>query len=124
MELISRDLNLADVDLQLIHIQEQIEAKRNMLFNKQSKLKQILKENIFLEEVKNDYDNYYRYFIDQKNKQIQALELLNNYIDDLTLSGKLTQHNIQDAKKEQKKIIKEMKSIKLNLDKLTKFIES
>ena len=93
-----------------------IEAKRKMLLEKQKKLRFISKQNLFLEEVKNDYKKYNSYIIDQKQQQIKALDLLNNYINDLTVSGNLTKHNIEDAKEEQKKIIHEMKIIKGNLD--------
>jgi hypothetical protein len=48
--------------------------------------------------------------------QIRALEILDEYIKDLTLSGKLTKHNIEDAKEEQVKILTEVKSIKNSLD--------
>jgi hypothetical protein len=48
--------------------------------------------------------------------QIRALEILDEYIKDLTLSGKLTKHNIEDAKEEQAKILTEVKSIKNSLD--------
>jgi hypothetical protein len=52
----------------------------------------------------------------QKQEQIQALEILHNYVKDLTISGNLSKQNIKDAKYEQKKIIKELKYIKHNLD--------
>jgi hypothetical protein len=47
---------------------------------------------------------------------MKALDLLNNYIHDLTRSGNLTKHNIQDAKHEQRKIMREINSIKKGLD--------
>ena len=118
MELVIRDNKpyLVQKDEQYLHIQEMIEAKRKMLLEKQKKLRFISKQNLFLEEVKNDYKKYNSYIIDQKQQQIKALDLLNNYINDLTVSGNLTKHNIEDAKEEQKKIIHEMKIIKGNLD--------
>jgi type I site-specific restriction-modification system R (restriction) subunit len=53
---------------------------------------------------------------EQKNNQIQALMMLQNYISDLTKSEKLTKNNIKDAKEEQKKIYKEINSIKHGLN--------
>lgn len=103
-------------DDRFIQIQELIDAKRDMLINKQKKLRFILKQNRFLDAVKNDYGNYYRYLAQQKRDQITALEILDEYIKDLTLSGNLTKHNIEDAKEEQNKILKEVNSIKASLD--------
>ena len=99
-----------------MHIQELIDAKKKFLINKQKKLKFITKQNKFLDAVKSDYQKYYGYIIQQKREQITALEVLDQYINDLTLSGKLTKHNIEDAKEEQSKILSELNSIKGSLD--------
>ena len=103
-------------DDKFLHIQKVIEAKRNLLHQKQKKLKFITKQNHFLADVHNDYSKYYNYIVKQKNEQIQALGLLDNYIRDLTKSGQLTRHNIEDSKEEQRKILKEIKLIKNGLD--------
>jgi hypothetical protein len=103
-------------DDRLIHIQELIDSKRNFLINKQKKLRFITKQNKFLEAVKDDYEKYYGYISQQKKDQINALQVLDEYIKDLTVSGKLTKHNIEDAKEEQYKILKEVHSIKEGLD--------
>lgn len=124
MELINLNGNLVNADLRFISIQEQLDAKRNLLLNKQNKLKRIVKQNSFLNNIKDDYSKYYKYIINQKKQQIDALEMLNKYIDDLTQSGNLTEHNIDDARVEQKNILKEIKSIKTNLDELINFTES
>ena len=109
-------IDLASKDQQFIQLQQLIELKRKMLLDKQIKYKKISKQNHFLEEIKNDYSNYSNYIMKQKQQQIQALEILHNYVNDLTISGNLSKQNVKDAKYEQKKIIKELKSIKHNLD--------
>ena len=109
-------MDLASKDQQFIQLQQLIDLKRKMLLDKQIKYKKIAKQNHFLEEIKNDYSNYSNYIMKQKQEQIQALEILQNYVRDLSVSGKLSKQNVKDAKYEQKKIIKELKSIKYNLD--------
>ena len=103
-------------DEQFIQIQDLIDAKRKMLIDKQKKLRFISKQNRFLEAVKNDYEKYYDYIAQQKRDQIRALQALDEYIKDLTISGKLTKRNIEDAKEEQLKILNQVKSIKKSLD--------
>lgn len=90
-----------DNDERFIRIQEIIEAKQKMLFEKQKKLRFISRQNQFLEVVKDDYANIYGYVIQQKRDQIKALEVLDEYMKQLTIYGKLTKHNIEDAKQEQ-----------------------
>ena len=108
--------HLVKSDERLLQIEELINAKRKMLLDKQKKMRFISKQNLFLDAVKNDYAKYYSYIAQQKREQIEALDLLNNYIHDLTVSGKLSKHNIEDAKYEQTKILNELKSIKKGLD--------
>lgn len=116
MEIVAVNMPLEKRDEQLLQIEELINAKRKMLIDKQKKLRLISKQNKFLETVKNDYSKYYGYIMKQKREQIEALDLLNNYIHDLTISGKLSKHNIEDAKHEQFKILKELKNIQKGLD--------
>jgi hypothetical protein len=97
-------------------IQQLIESKEKFLFEKQKQFKKISKHNCFFENIKDDYLIYHNYIIDQKKKQTQALELLNEYIRNLTISGALSKQNIEDAKEEQKKILHEINSIKENLN--------
>lgn len=118
---------LRERDNQFIQLQDLIDAKKKLLLDKQKKLRFISKQNRFLEAVKNDYTKYHSYISQQKRDQIKALQLLDEYIKDLTLSGKLTKHNIEDAKEEQSKILREVKSIKESLDSLideTQYIEN
>jgi len=127
MALIKIPINMMQRDEQFMQIQELIESKRQMLLDKQKKLQVITKQNHFLDVIKNDYAQYYNYISQQKNDQIKALQLLNGYINDLTVSGKLSKHNIDDAKYEQGKILHEVKSIKKGLDSImnnTKYVNS
>ena len=109
-------IQLEERDKQFMNIQALIEAKRNMLINIQQKLAKISKQNQFLDTIKSDYLKYYNYITQQKSEQIQAMELLNTYIKDLSETGQLTKQNIEDAKAEQEKIMNEVNSIKGNLD--------
>ena len=103
-------------DNQFMQLQDLIDAKKKLLLDKQKKLRFISKQNRFLESVKQDYSKYHAYISQQKSDQIKALQVLDEYIKDLTLSGKLTKHNIEDAKEEQFRILNEVKSIKKSLD--------
>jgi hypothetical protein len=111
-------MDLASKDQRFIQIQQLIDFKRKMLLEKQKKYKKISKQNHFLEEIKNDYSNYSNYIMKQKQEQIQALEILQNYVQDLSVSGNLSKQNVKDAKYEQKKILNEINLIKTNLSQI------
>ena len=114
------NMTLKQKDERLLHIEEIVEAKKRMLLEKQKKFRFITKQNHFLSEVKNDYVTYYNYIVQQKQEQIMALEILNNYINEIKNQGYLSKHNIEDAKFEQEKILKEVDSIKKGLESIIK----
>jgi hypothetical protein len=109
-------LPIAEKDNKLVQIEKLIEAKKNMLLKKQKTLTQISRQNSFLSDVKNDYVKYNNYIVKQKEHQIISFKIINDYINNLIVSGKLSKYDIEDAKEEQKKILTEIKSIRRNLD--------
>ena len=111
---------LLEIDERFMHINDVIDAKRQMLMDKQHKLKKIVKKNVFLEEIKGDYLEYYNYIMKQKQEQMDALNLLNNYINELNDQNKLSKYNIEDAKMEQDKIMKEINEIQSGLNGIMK----
>ena len=115
-KLVPVNMPLVKKDEHFLHLQDLIDGKRRMLLEKQKKLRFITKQNHFLDAVKSDYAKYYSYISQQKKDQIDALNLLNSYIRDLTVSGQLSKHNIDDAKFEQERIMKEVNQIKRGLD--------
>lgn len=108
--------NMKEKDDQFLHLEQLIEAKKNFLLKNQHKLKKISKQNDFLDGIKSDYFNYNNYIVKQKKDQMRALDLLNEYIKELSDSGELSKQNIKDSKHEQKKILREIKAIKHSLD--------
>lgn len=103
-------------DEKLLKIDELIEAKRQMLQDKQKTIGKFAKQNKFLDDVKNDYSNYNNIIMKQKNEQIQALELIHKYINDLKSTEQISTQNIEDSKNDQLKIMNEIQSIKQNLE--------
>jgi hypothetical protein len=118
------NMNIANRDIYLIHIEKEIEIRRKRLLEKQHKIQQFARQNQFLEKIKQDYANYHQIILQQKQEQLRALELLNLYINDLNKSGKLSTHNIKDSVYEQKKILAEIKKIKKSVDELIQFNDS
>ena len=107
-------------DDKLLKIDELIEAKRQMIQNKQKNIGKIAKQNKFLEGVKNDYSNYNNIIMKQKQDQIQALELINKYVTDLKSTEQISTQSIEEAKNDQIKIMNEIKSIRQNLEGIVK----
>ena len=111
-------LTLAERDLYLVHIDTLMDEKRKMLLEKQKTLQQTAKENEYLEMVRNDYRKYYNHIVKQKEDQINAMNYLKQYIDEIIVDGKLTDVDLENAKMEQDELIQEMDNIKGKLDEI------
>ena len=96
--IIDEDYDLGQRDNYLSQIEQQIKNKRTFLLNKRDKLKHLSKENEFLVNVRNDYQNYHNIILKQKQDQVASMELLNQYISDIMASGKMTEQDIKNQK--------------------------
>jgi hypothetical protein len=110
------ELTLPEQDVYLVEIEKQIAKKRNFLLQRRQQLEVSAKENIFLNKVKEDYQKYHQFILKQKQDQIQAMQLLDQYLNDLMVSGKMTQHDILQSKKDQQDVLSEIDKIKKDLD--------
>ena len=110
--------NLETREANFLQLQELIDAKRKMLLDKQKNFTVLTKQNHFLRDMKDDYSRYYKHIAQQKEDQMAALNLLKEYVNDLTTSGSLTRNNIKDAEMEQENLLREVKTIKASLDSL------
>jgi len=118
MKVIVYKSQLEEGDSKLEHIEKVIESKRRFLLEKRKNFNELTKTNHYLNEVKDDYQRYYDYIVQEKQNQIKALSILDTYISDLARSGELTKQNINDTKYEQKRILNEIENIKNNLNTL------
>jgi len=111
-------LPLAERDLHLLQIEQEIKNKKKMLIKKKKDLDKKHKLNNYLSGVKDDYSKYYDYILNEKQQQRDALMLLKEYINDLITTEKLVDDQIRTAKHDQKDIIHEIDKVKAELDEL------
>lgn len=105
-------------DYYLEKIEELIKDKKETLLKNRKLLEDTSNQNVFLDGVKKDYQNYFETIIDEKRKQSDAFTTLNSYLKMIEKTGKLTEREIQNSKNDQIKILKEMDKIKRSLDEL------
>lgn len=115
---ISSQINLQDKDLYLMEIEKKIQEKNDLLINKYKTLCEISKDNEYLNTIKNDYNKYYEFIINEKLEQIKHMEFIHNYIQYIIKENKLTDKDINEAKNHQKEIFDEINKIKYKLDNL------
>ena len=65
-----------------------------------------------------NYTKYYDYILQEKQKQYDALLLINGYMGDLMKTEKLVDSQLRTAKHDQKDILREIEKVKAELDEL------
>ena len=112
-------MTLAQRDLYLVRIENEMENKKKFLLEKYNLLGEMEEENEYLKLIRNDFRHYYDYVKKEKEDQIHAMIMLQKYIDQLIVDGKLTDEDLENARGEQEKILNEIDVIKEGLDKIT-----
>jgi hypothetical protein len=113
-------LPLAERDLHLFQLEQEIRSKKNLLIKKKNELIKKSEMNEFLENVKKDYTKYYDYILLEKQRQMKALTLLNEYLNDLVKTENAVETQTKKAKYDQEEIENELNKVKLEIDELLK----
>ena len=111
-------MNLALRDYKIYQMKAELENRKKFLCSKKIQLKSTQKENNLLSDVLRDYEQYNNHLINQKQKQIQFLTMLNEYIENITKDIKLTDIKLKESKLEQRDILKEIAALKTEIDTL------
>jgi hypothetical protein len=111
---------LADRDLKLIQLEEEIKKKKDFLLEKKVELEKKEGLNQYLELVKKDYMDFYDEEVNKKKKELQAMTILNDYIHFLEDEKHLVNNQLITAKHDKKEILHEINKIKKDLNKFTK----
>lgn len=111
-------ITVADRDLYLLQIKEELENKKKLLLGKKKEMDRKEKDNQYLANVKNDYNKYYEYILNEKRQQFKAMNLLKDYMGELIQTENLLDTQLRTAKHDQQDILREISKIKNELDEL------
>lgn len=111
-----QQMSLAQRDMYLMKINDEIKNRRQLLLDKKKELEQKEKLNEFLSTVRQEYRNYYNHIVHEKQQQYEALRLLKTYLDDLATTEKSMNNKMKNAKYDQREILQEMDNIRVELD--------
>jgi predicted RND superfamily exporter protein len=103
--------DLAKRDSKLLRIKEEIKKRDQFLLKKTAELEEKCKSNEYLEHVKNDYVSYSNEVKHEKQKQLGALNVINQYLDNLIKTNQLTGEQLRTAKHELNDVLKEINKI-------------
>ncbi len=111
-------LTLAERDVYLTNVYDEIRKRKKMLFDKFRTIKENEEKNEFLNLVKRDYQNYYDFILEEKEKQAEAMGALSAYVNNIIVDGGLTDEDLEMSRRDHEKIVQEIGTIRHGIDTL------
>lgn len=111
-------LTLAERDVYLTNVYDEIRKRKKMLFDKFRNIKENEEKNEFLNLVKRDYQNYYDFILEEKEKQAEAMGTLAAYVNNIIVDSGLTDEDLEMSRRDQEKIMQEIGTIRQGIDRL------
>ena len=109
---------LAERDNHVRRIEEQINAKREMLLKKRHYFDDIMHSNRFLQRIRNDYAKYNDYIRREKEEQLRAMQLLHQYTIDLEDSSEKIEDDFKAIHRDSDYIMNEIGNVRTQLNDL------
>ena len=97
----------------------EINKRKNILKEEYRFLQEKKRDNKFLEQVYDDYKNYYSLIIEEKQKQYIALQNISNYLDSLIQESNIAKDKLQEIKNDKYKILGKIEKIRSEINDFT-----
>ena len=105
-------------ELVLKQIACEIKKNRNNLHSTLRNLRTFQKDNKFLRQIYDDYEDYHNFIINQKKEQELTILRLLHYLEKNMLDSNLTERMLQESKHEQSVLLEKLYEVRNDLEKV------
>ena len=99
-------------DMKIYKMKCLLDEKKKNIINKNKEIKELSKQNAYLESIITDYDKLHMNNLDEKQKQKSALKILSEHVRNISKDLKKDEHEIHRVKNDQKMIMEEMEKLR------------
>lgn len=96
----------------------EIKKNRNNLHSNLRNLRTFQKDNKFLRQIYDDYEDYHNFIINQKKEQELTILRLLHYLEKNMLDSNLTERMLQESKHEQSVLLEKLYEVRNDLEKV------
>ena len=89
-----------------------LDKKKRIMFEKENEIKELGKQNSFLETVIHDYENYNTVILEEKLKQKKALKILSDHIREISKNIRNDDFKLNRVKMDQTLLLEEIQNIR------------
>ena len=107
-------------DLKIYRMKDLLDKKKKIMFDKENEIKELGKQNSFLETVVHDYENYNTVILEEKMKQKKALKILTDHIREISKNIKNDDFKLNRVKNDQTLLLEEIQNIRDEIEYILK----
>ena len=112
-------MDINDRNLIISKMKQQIKEKQQYLQERFKELEKNKSDNLYLNDLKKDYQKYFNYINTIKQDQLSAFESISSYLDKVGCELKSTDTLLQETKHDQKIVLSEINKLREELNKIT-----
>jgi len=110
------DIDIAQNDTNIYNMKCVLEKKRQLLLHKNREVKELAKQNVFLNNVLSDYEKIKSRILEEKRKQQAAIKIISKHISQLSKNMNKEDYHISQLQDDQSYLLEELEKIKMEMN--------
>ena len=112
------EFNIAKNDTNIYNMKCILEKKKQLLLHKNSEVKELSKQNAFLNNVLSEYEKIKLHILEEKRKQQDAIKIISKHISQLSKNMNKEDYHMKHLQDDQSLLLEELEKIKREMNKV------
>ena len=109
------DIDSAESDKNIYNMKCILEKKKQLLLEKNREIKELAKQNSFLNKVLSDYEKIKLHILEEKKKQQSAIKIISKHISQISKNMNQEDYHIEQLQDDQSMLLEELEKIKMEM---------
>ena len=110
------EFNIAKNDTNIYNMKCILEKKKQLLLHKNSEVKELSKQNAFLNNVLSEYEKIKLHILEEKRKQQDAIKIISKHISQLSKNMNKEDYHMKHLQNDQSVLLEELEKIKREMN--------
>ena len=110
------EFDIAQNDTNIYNMKCVLEKKKQLLLYKNREVKELAKQNAFLNNVLSDYEKIKSHILEEKQKQQDAIKIISKHISQLSKNMNKGDYHISELQNDQSVLLEELEKIKTEMN--------
>ena len=114
------EFDIAKNDTNIYHMKCVLEKKKQLLLYKNREVKELAKQNAFLNNVLSDYEKIKLRILEEKRKQQDAIKIISKHISQISKNMSKEDYHMKHLQDDQGVLLEELEKIKREMNEVTR----